>query len=104
MLVSLGLETVPTEMLYFLAFMAIAASIAFGWTTDLILKDRGFGPLGNALIGIIGAFLGPRIWFIGLRHGALLGADPGTLLACAGAGGSLLLVAAALLKRALVRI
>jgi uncharacterized membrane protein YeaQ/YmgE (transglycosylase-associated protein family) len=104
MLVLLGLQSVPTEMLYFLAFLTAAASAVFGWTTDLILKDKGFGPIGNALIGIAGAVLGPRIWFIGFQHRSLLGADPGVLLTCAGAGGSFLLVAAGLLKRALVRI
>ena len=99
-----GLQSVPTEMLYFVTFMAIAASVVFGWTTDLVLKHLGFGPAGNALIGIAGAILGPRIWFIGLGRGSLLGADPATLLTCGGAGASFLLIAAALLKRALARI
>ena len=63
MLSYLGLQSVPTEMLFFGVVMAFAASVIFGWTTDLAMKDHGFGPIGNALIGVIGAILGPRIWF-----------------------------------------
>jgi hypothetical protein len=104
MFVLLGLQSVPTEMLYFLTFMAIAAATVFGWTTDIVLKGLGFGPVGNALVGIAGAVLGPRIWIVGFERGSVFAADPATLLTCAGAGGSFLLIAAALLKRALVRV
>jgi uncharacterized membrane protein YeaQ/YmgE (transglycosylase-associated protein family) len=104
MLSLLGLQSVPTEMLYFLAFMAIATTAIFGWTTDLILKDLGFGPIGNALLGVIGAVFGPRIWLVGVQHGSLFDADPSVLLTCMGAGGSILLIAAALLRKALARI
>jgi len=100
MFVYLGLDSLPTEMLYFLAFMAVAASITFGWATDLVMRDLAFGPVGNALIGTSGAILAPRIWFLGLGHGTILAADPAALLTCAGAGGTLLLFAAALLKKA----
>jgi uncharacterized membrane protein YeaQ/YmgE (transglycosylase-associated protein family) len=104
MLALLGLQTLPTEMLYFLAFMAIAVTAIFGWTTDLVLKTLGFGPIGNSLLGVIGAVFGPRIWLVGVQHGSIYDADPSVLLTCMGAGGSILLIAAALLRRAVARI
>ncbi len=103
MLAYLGLQSVPTEMLYFIVIAAVAAATIFGWTTDIALKGLGFGPIGNALLGTIGAVIGPRIWFVGLGRGSIAQADPTVLLACAGVAGSLLLLAAALLKRALAR-
>ena len=102
MLAYLGLQSVPTEMLFFGVIMAFAASVIFGWTTDLAMKDRGFGPLGNALVGVVGAILGPRIWFLGLGHGSsLLGADPASLLTCGAASALSLLLLSVLLKKAL---
>ena len=29
-----------------------------GWISGLILKRRGFGPLGNIIVGVAGAFIG----------------------------------------------
>jgi uncharacterized membrane protein YeaQ/YmgE (transglycosylase-associated protein family) len=102
MLVYLGLQSLPTEMLYFVTFMAFAASAVFGWTTDMAMKDHGFGPVGNALLGIVGAVFGPRIWFVGLGQGPSWEAtDPTSMLVCAAAAGALLLFAAAVLKKAL---
>src|SRR5438477_97840 len=103
MLALFGLQTVPTEMLYFLAFMATAAAVTFGWATDLVTKDRGFGPVGNAAIGVAGALMGPRIWFVGLARGSITAADPTAILVSAGAAGALLLLFAMLLKGALAR-
>ena len=103
MLSYLGLQSVPTEMLFFGVVMAFAASVIFGWTTDLAIKHHGFGPIGNALIGVLGAVLGPRIWFIGLGHGSVWGAEPTALLTCAAASGSFLLVLGVVLKKALAR-
>ncbi|HMD60674.1 MAG TPA: GlsB/YeaQ/YmgE family stress response membrane protein [Opitutaceae bacterium] len=52
--------------------MTIGSLIAFvvigglaGWCAGLISKGRGFGVLGNVIVGIVGAFLG------GLCFGAL---------------------------------
>ena len=103
MLAYLGLQSIPTEMLYFLAITVFAASVGFGWGTDMVLKDYGFGPVGNALLGVVGVAFGPRIWFVGLGHGWGAAGDPSSLLICAAASGSLLLFAAVVLKRALVR-
>jgi len=41
------------EFLYFLLIGAIA-----GWTAGQIMKGRGFGTIGNIVVGIIGAYVG----------------------------------------------
>ena len=41
---------------YFITFLLIGALA--GWICGLIVKGRGFGALGNIIVGIIGAFLG----------------------------------------------
>ncbi|MAW59958.1 MAG: GlsB/YeaQ/YmgE family stress response membrane protein [Planctomycetes bacterium] len=41
------------EFLYFLAIGAAA-----GWIAGQLMKGRGFGMLGNIVVGIIGAYLG----------------------------------------------
>lgn len=41
------------EFLYFLLIGAIA-----GWIAGLLMKGRGFGAIGNIIVGIIGAYLG----------------------------------------------
>ena len=41
------------EILYYIIVGAIA-----GWLGGLIMKGRGFGLLGNIVIGILGGFLG----------------------------------------------
>ena len=41
------------EFLYFLAICAAA-----GWIAGQLMKGRGFGMLGNIVVGIIGAYLG----------------------------------------------
>ena len=37
-------------------FMVIGA--AAGWLAGILMKGRGFGPVGNIIIGIIGAIAG----------------------------------------------
>ncbi|MGI5310011.1 GlsB/YeaQ/YmgE family stress response membrane protein, partial [Rheinheimera sp. WS51] len=40
----------------FILFLIIGA--VAGWLAGLIMKGRGFGLLGNMVVGIVGAFLG----------------------------------------------
>ena len=41
------------EILYFLVIGLIA-----GWLAGIIMKGRGFGILGNIIVGVIGSVLG----------------------------------------------
>jgi uncharacterized membrane protein YeaQ/YmgE (transglycosylase-associated protein family) len=43
----------PTHVVVFLAIGGLA-----GWFAGILTKGRGFGPAGNMVVGIAGAFLG----------------------------------------------
>jgi len=47
------------SLIIFLAVGALA-----GWLAGMIMKGKGFGLLGNIVVGIIGAFLGG--WLLGV--------------------------------------
>lgn len=66
------------EFLWFLLLGAVA-----GWLAGLIMKGRGFGILGNILVGVVGAFVGGFLFrLLGLDAENTLGA---LLMATAGA-------------------
>jgi uncharacterized membrane protein YeaQ/YmgE (transglycosylase-associated protein family) len=45
-----------------------------GWVCGLIVKGSGFGPLGNIIVGIVGAFLGNfGLGLLGIGATSLLG-------------------------------
>lgn len=43
----------PRAFFIFLIIGALA-----GWLSGIIYRGRGFGPLGNVIVGVIGAFIG----------------------------------------------
>lgn len=56
----------------FILFLIIGA-IA-GWLAGKIMKGRGFGILGNMVVGIVGAFIGGMLFrAIGLASYGLIG-------------------------------
>lgn len=58
-----------TSLIIFLAIGALA-----GWLAGNIMKGRGFGLIGNILVGIIGAVLGGLVFnFLGLTAVGLIG-------------------------------
>lgn len=82
-----------TGLLIFLVIGAVA-----GWLAGNLMKGRGFGLIGNLIVGIIGAFLGGIIFnWLGIS----LGIDPMLAsLIIAVIGAVVLLFIASLLKRA----
>lgn len=57
------------SFLYFLLIGLLA-----GWIAGLILKGRGFGVLGDLIIGCIGSLLGGFLFdLLGVHAGGLLG-------------------------------
>ena len=65
----------------FVTFLLVGALA--GWISGLILKRRGFGPLGNVIVGVAGAFIGRYLFgllgiiattFVGQLVFAILGA------------------------------
>lgn len=62
---SLLLVIDTTGLVIFLIIGAIA-----GWLAGTLMKGRGFGVIGNLIVGIIGAFLGGLIFnWLGLSLG-----------------------------------
>lgn len=80
------------SLLVFLIVGALA-----GWAAGKVMRGRGFGVLGNIVVGIIGAFLGG--WLLGMLGigigGGLLGAFIGAFI-----GAVVLLFLVSLIRRA----
>jgi len=103
MLFDLGLQSADPEAIFATAAIAFAGIIAFAWGADAILQDAGFGLAGNAVIAVVGAFLGMRLGPSMMGHFARYGGDLTYLLLFAGAVATLAVVGAAFLKKAIVR-
>lgn len=80
-----------------LIYMLIVGAIA-GWLAGLLMKGRGFGLVGNILLGIIGAFVGSYLLgdVLGVSMG---GGDVGAILTAV-IGAVVLLGVVGLIKRA----
>lgn len=77
-------------ILIFLLIGAIA-----GWLAGTIIKGRGFGLVGNIVVGIVGAVVGGLLFdFLGVRSGGFLGS-----IITATLGAVILLYGAQLLNR-----
>ena len=61
------------DIINLLVFLAVGALA--GWLAGIIMKGRGFGVIGNIIVGIVGAVLGGFIFgSLGITTGGLLGA------------------------------
>lgn len=59
-----------TNLIIFLAVGALA-----GWLAGIIMKGRGFGLIGDVIVGVVGAILGGFIFgLLGITTGGLIGA------------------------------
>jgi uncharacterized membrane protein YeaQ/YmgE (transglycosylase-associated protein family) len=93
-----GIQTHPEDytvdiqsLIIFLVIGAVA-----GWLAGLIMKGRGFGLLGNIIVGIIGAVLGGFLFgALGLAGGGWIGS-----LITAVLGAVVLLFLISLIKKA----
>ncbi len=48
--------------------------LAAGWLAGIVMKGKGFGLIGNLIVGVIGAFLGGFLFgVIGIFPGGLIG-------------------------------
>jgi uncharacterized membrane protein YeaQ/YmgE (transglycosylase-associated protein family) len=78
-----------TGIIIFLAIGALA-----GWLAGVLMKGRGFGILGNIVVGVIGAVLGGFLFnLLGIVAGGLLGS-----IITATAGAVVLLFVASLFR------
>ncbi len=73
----------------------IIVGLIAGWLSGQIMKGKGFGLLGNLVVGIIGAFIGSFVFsLLGVSFGGLIGS-----IITATAGALLLLYAARVIKK-----
>ncbi len=80
-----------TVLVTFLAIGALA-----GWLAGTLMKGRGFGLLGNIVVGIIGAVVGGFVFsLLGISAGGLMGS-----IITATAGAVILLWAVGIIKKA----
>ncbi len=79
-----------TNLLLFLVIGLVA-----GWLAGQIMKGRGFGLVGNLVVGVIGAIVGGYIFDLaGIQAGGMIGA-----LAAALVGALILLWVVGLVKK-----
>lgn len=46
-----------------------------GWLASLVMKGKGFGLIGDMILGIVGAFVGSYLFgLLGISAGGLIGA------------------------------
>ncbi len=51
----------------------VIVGLVAGWLAGRIMKGRGFGLVGNLIVGVVGAFLGAYIFeFLGIPASSLL--------------------------------
>ena len=79
-----------------IVFLIIGA--AAGWLAGVIVKGRGFGILGDIVIGIIGAFLGGFL-LIAFGLAGLVGAGVISAILVATVGAVILLVIVKIIKK-----
>lgn len=52
----------------------IISGIIAGWLTGLIMKGRGFGIIGDLIVGLVGGLIGGYVFsLLGLRAGGWIG-------------------------------
>jgi uncharacterized membrane protein YeaQ/YmgE (transglycosylase-associated protein family) len=62
-------EETMDNLLYF-----IIVGLVAGWMAGKIIKGRGFGLVGNLIVGVVGAILGAYIFeFLGIAASGLIG-------------------------------
>jgi len=60
------------DIISLIIFLAVGALV--GWLAGIIVKGRGFGVIGNIIVGIVGAVLGGFVFgFLGITTGGLIG-------------------------------
>ncbi|MDR6871025.1 putative membrane protein YeaQ/YmgE (transglycosylase-associated protein family) [Bosea sp. BE125] len=93
----LGLPDMATPQMLVLIAIIVTAAFALAWIADAILGDGGFGVFFNAVILLIGAFVGALVW---KRLGYAIGTSPqATAAIVATSAGMALLLISGVLRR-----
>lgn len=75
MLQILRLDQYSSEMLLFIFLGILIGGFVVGFITDAVMGDRGFGPIGNGMLTMLGAIVG-----IYIRNTFFGRMDPGDLI------------------------
>ena len=60
------------DIISLIVFLAVGALV--GWLAGVIVKGKGFGVVGNIILGVVGAVLGGYIFGLpGITKGGFLG-------------------------------
>lgn len=62
LLMMVGLPDLPFLSVVLITVMIVLAGLLFGWISDMLLGDGGFGILFNAAWILVGGFLGAWAW------------------------------------------
>jgi uncharacterized membrane protein YeaQ/YmgE (transglycosylase-associated protein family) len=75
--------------------LSLLIGLAAGWIAAKLLRGHGLGLIGNLVVGVIGAYLGPSVLrFAGIRVAGLIGE-----LITATVGAMVLILVVGVLKR-----
>lgn len=96
LLTMIGLPDLPFLSVILITVMIVLAALLFGWISDMLMGDSGFGIMFNAAWILIGGFLGAWAWH---RFGIQTRIDPNALRAAIALGSGLLLLIAAAIVR-----
>ena len=91
LILMLGLPDMSTpQLVVFLAIVAVGV-LLFGWISDMLLRDGGFGIILNGLVVLAGAILGTLLW---RKVGYTIGTNPALTvsLVALGAGMAMLIM------------
>ena len=64
-----------SEMLLFMFLGVLIGGFVIGFVTDAVMGERGFGPIGNGMLAVMGAIVG-----IHIRNTFFGRMDPGDVL------------------------
>ncbi len=87
----------PMDVVSLLILAAVGA--VAGWLAGLVTRGRGFGLLGNIVVGVVGAYIGTWVLRqVGFSFHGMLG-EWGSAIATATLGAALLLFVIGLVKK-----
>ena len=75
----------------------LVVGLVAGWLAGKIMRGSGFGIIGDIIIGIVGAFIGTRLW--GLLHLPMIAHFWVSAIVTATVGACVLLFVIGLIKR-----
>jgi len=96
LLMMVGLPDLPLLSIVIICSMIVLTALLFGWISDMLMGEGGFGIAFNAALILIGAFLGAWAWH---RFGFPTRIDPHALRAAIALGSGLILLLAAAVIR-----